>query len=201
MNTIIYTLKNNTLLLLISFILLFQTACTAVVVGAGAGTAAAVAMDKRTAGDMLEDENIELKFIHNFYQNKEISKTSHVNATSFNGWLLLTGEAPNQEIKQAIYNLAINIKNVKRIFNEINISEPTSMASRSKDTYITSKIKTSLLTNKKTEAYHVKVVTENSVVYLMGIITQHQSSEIVKVIQEISGVQRIIKLFDYSYQE
>ncbi|MFK5893696.1 MAG: BON domain-containing protein [Pseudomonadota bacterium] len=198
MNTFFNILKNNKLLLLVAFILVLQTGCAAFVVGAG--TAAAVATDKRTAGDMLEDENIELKFIHRFYQDKQLSETSHVNATSYNGWLLLTGEAPNPAIKQALYNQAINIKNVKRIFNEISISAPSSIAIRSSDTYLTSKIKISLLANKKTEAYHVKVITENSIVYLMGLITQEQSVEVVKVIQEISGVQRIIKLFDYSDQ-
>ena len=196
MKTLINILKKNTSLLLIAFILILQTGCAAVVVGAG--TAAAVATDKRTAGDMLEDENIELKFIHHLYKDKQLSAKTHVNATSFNGWLLLSGEATDPAIKQAVYNLAVNIKNVKRVFNEISISEPSSFSSRTNDTYLTSKIKTSLLANEKTEAYHVKVVTENSIVYLMGLITQEQSAEVINVIQETSGVQRIIKLFDYS---
>ncbi|MFK5984250.1 MAG: BON domain-containing protein [Pseudomonadota bacterium] len=184
------------LVLLFSFIL--QTGCAAFVVGAG--TAAAVAHDHRTAGDMLEDENIEFKYINKIYQDKHLSENAHINATSYNGWMLLTGEAPTEADRQTLYNLAANIKNVTRIFNEISISQPSSITTRSKDIYITSKVKAQLLANKNTEAYHVKVVTENGVVYLMGLINQEQADEVIKVIQKISGVQRIIKLFDYSQQ-
>jgi len=148
---------------------------------------------------MVEDENIELKFINKIYPNKKLSDYSHVNATSYNGWLLLTGEASDAAVKQAVYNIAISIKNVKRVFNEINIVAPSSMATRASDTYITSKIKTRLLADKKTDAYHVKVVTENGIVFLMGLITQEQSSEVIRVVQQVSGVQKIIKLFDYNY--
>ncbi len=190
---------NNIYRLLIISIFILQTGCAAVVVGTG--TAVAVAHDKRTAGDMLEDENIEFKYVNKIYQNNELSKKVHINATSYNGWLLLTGEAPTEANRQTLYNLGVNISNVKRVFNEIAISEPTSLMVRSQDTYITSKIKTRLLANEKTEGYHVKVITENGVVYLMGLISQQQADEVVNVIRSISGVKRIIKLFDQSLQQ
>lgn len=189
----------NRYFLLVCFILIMQSGCAAFFVGAG--TAAVVATDKRTAGDMIEDENIELKFINLLYPNKALSEHSHVNATSYNGWLLLTGEAKNPAVKQSIYNLAISIKNVSRVFNELTIATPSSMTTRASDTYITSKIKTRLLANEKTEGYHIKVVTEDGVVYLMGLISQQQSTEVIKVVKKVSGVQRIIKLFDYLYKE
>ncbi len=177
---------------LLSYMLL--SGCAAVVVGSGA---AAVAVDKRTAGDMLEDENIEIKFSYHLSQDESLSNVSHINATSYNGWLLLSGETATEENRQAIYNIAINIKNVDRVFNEIVIDQVSSIGSRTSDTYLTSKVKTQLFTIKNTPSFHTKVVTERGVVYLMGLISKEQADQAVELVRKISGVKKIVKLFDY----
>lgn len=180
----------------ITIVLVLQSGCTAMVVG-GAAAGAAVALDRRTAGSIVEDENIEIKFTHLYLQNEKMHKSSHVNATSYNGWLLLTGEAPTITLKGQIQEMASSITNVSRIFNEINIAEPSSLTTRSSDAYITSKVKAHLYSDQKTKGYHVKVVTENGIVYLMGLLTPEEADNATEIARTIGGVQRVIKLFEY----
>jgi len=193
-------MKSNKLKLVLIFLLIaiisLQTACTAMVVG-GAAAGAAVAIDRRTAGSIVEDENIEIKFTHAYFQNKQVHEKTHINATSYNGWLLLTGEAPNVTLKGQIQDMASNITNVKRIFNEIALSSPTSLRSRSSDTYITSKVKAQLYSNNSTKGYHVKVITENGIVYLMGIVSESEANNATEVVRKVAGVKRVVKLFEY----
>jgi len=186
--------KTGILLLLITSLLV--SGCSAIVVG-GSASVAAVAVDKRTAGDMLEDENIELKFLKLFYDNKKINQVSHINFTSYNGWVLLTGETNSEKAKLAIENLATDIKNVKRVFNELRVSGMSSIGSRTADSYLTAKIKVQLLGNDATSGFHTKVVTENGIVYLLGLLSTKQADIVINVVRKISGVERIIKLFDY----
>jgi len=187
---------NTVLSLFIAALILSQTACTALVVGGGA-TVAAIATDKRTTGSIVEDENIEIKFTYQYYQSKHLNENTHINITSYNGWVLLTGEAPTESQRQELYNLASGITNVKRVYNEITLATPSSLRSRSTDAYLTSKIKTMLLADKETNGYHVKVVTESGVVYLMGLITPAAANKSVDIVRNIRGVKKVIKLFDY----
>ena len=187
--------KNNFYLLLLSMLIALQYSCAALVAGGGAA-AVAVAKDKRTAGRMVEDESIELKFIDKYNQNKKLSSESHINATSYNGWLLLSGETPYPAYKRQIEALAQGIPGIERVFNEIKIESPSSIISRSNDTYITSRVKTALLADEHAEAYNVKVVTENGITYLMGLLTREQADTVVAIVKAVSGVQRVVTLFD-----
>lgn len=171
--------------------------CTAAVVG-GAVVGTSVAMDKRTTGDYVEDQNIKTKFAHLFYQDKELEDKTHINVTSYNRQVLITGEAPTEELKQRLSLIANQIKNVRRHFNEAVIAEPTSMSVRTNDTYLTSKIKTAVFTHmSELDGAQVKVVTENSTVFLMGLVTREQGIQITEIARKTNGVKRVIKLFEY----
>ena len=171
--------------------------CTAAVVG-GAVVGTSVAMDKRTTGDYVEDQNIKSKYAHLFYQDKELEEKTHVNVTSYNRQMLITGEAPTEELKQRLSIIAGQIKNVRKYFNEVVITEPTSMTVRTNDTYLTSKIKTSIFTHmSELDGAQVKVVTENGSVFLMGLVTREQGIQITEIARKTNGVKRVIKLFEY----
>lgn len=173
--------------------------CTAAVVG-GAVAGTAVAMDKRTTGNYVEDQNIKTKFSHLYYQDEALSKQTHVNVTSYNRQILITGEAPTEQLKQQLSMIAKQIKNVRNYYNEVTIGSPSSYSTRSNDTYITSKIKATVLSNiKELDGAQVKVVTENSSVFLMGLVSRKQGEQITEIARKTRGVKRVIKLFEYPH--
>ncbi len=171
-------------------------ACAPVIV-AGAATGASVANDRRTAGTVLEDQSIELKASNAIQSDETLSKAVHVSVTSFNDIVLLTGQAPTQTLRERIVDHVRGIEKIRRIHNEITIEEPTSFKTRSNDTWITTKAKSTLLGAKGLEATHIKVVTENGVVYLMGLVTRQEGDTAAKTVQQVTGVQRVVKVFEY----
>ena len=183
------------LLILLSVITLIQ-GCAAVIV-AGAATCAAVASDRRTVGPMLADQTIEFKVLDALRSDDELWQQTHVNGTSVNNIVLLTGEAPTDELRQRIETLVHQIPKVRRVHNEIVIGAPSSLLTRSSDSCITGKVKTNLLTTDIQEATHIKVVTENGSVYLMGLVTQAEASRATDVARAVGGVQRVVKVFEY----
>ncbi|MDX2504077.1 MAG: BON domain-containing protein [Gammaproteobacteria bacterium] len=175
----------------------FLTGCTAAVVG-GAAVGTSVALDKRTTGNFVEDQNIKAKFTHLYYQDKVLSKQTHVNVTSYNLQVLITGEVPLEQQKQKLSDIANQIKNVRYHYNEVIVGQPTSFSSRSNDSYLTSKIKTAVFTNiKELDGAQVKVVTENGSVFLMGLVSRKQGDQITEIARTTRGVKRVIKLFEY----
>jgi len=186
-------------LILISLIPILLSGCTAAVVGAGAvaGTTASVAHDRRTTGTFIEDQAIELKDIKSFFSDKEIHDSSHINVTSYNTVVLITGETPSEDIRQRIVNIVKTIPKVTHVYDELTIAAPSSWTSRSSDSLITSKVKTKLLTLKNFDGTRVKVVTEKGVVYLMGLLTQAESDVATRETQQTGGVQKVVKLFQY----
>ncbi|MBF0265733.1 MAG: BON domain-containing protein [Gammaproteobacteria bacterium] len=185
------------------FILLFifsgflvTSGCTALFIG-GAAATTSVAVDKRTAGDMVEDKSITIKFHHEVYSNPKLKDTTNIDMVSFNGWVLLTGEVDSQENKDLVYNVALNIKNVKRVFNELVIEKPRSFQSIATDSYIDSKIQLKLLGSLPKIVYHTTVVVNNRTVYLMGLLTKQEADSVVNIVKNTSGIKKIVKLFDY----
>lgn len=171
-------------------------ACTPVVVGTAA-TGVVVAHDRRTTGTVIDDQGIEFKANQAFYEDKEIEDSSHVNVTSFNLVVLITGETPSEELKQRIGNIVAALPKVTHVYNELTISAPSSLISRSSDSLITSKVKTRLLTIKDFDGTRVKVVTEKGIVYLMGLVTQQESEIATNAARQVGGVQKVVKLFQY----
>lgn len=184
---------------LISLLPLLLSGCAAAVVGAGAavGTTATVAHDRRTTGTFIEDQAIELKAVKKFYSDKEINDNSHINVTSYNTIVLITGETPSEELRQRIVNIVRNTEKVTHVYDELTIAAPSSWTSRTSDSLITSKVKTRLLTLKNFDGTRVKVVTEKGVVYLMGILTKAESDIATSETQQTGGVQKVVKMFQY----
>ena len=185
--------------LLILFMILLSTSYLsgcAVGVGVSAATGAAVVYDRRTTGTMVDDELIEFKVIDAISEDKELWSQIHFNATSFNNNVLLTGESPTEALRDRTSSLVRKIPKVRNVHNEMTIAAPSSLLSRSSDTWITGKVKTNLLINNKNSA-HIKVVTENGSVYLMGLVTRAEADAATEIARQVSGVQRVVKVFEY----
>ncbi len=166
-------------------------------VGAGAVTGAAVAHDRRTAGTFVDDNLIELKAVGALQDDKELWNYSHLNVTSYNNIVLLTGESPSEALRQRAAQTVANLQKVRKVHNEVVVAAPSSLVSRSGDTVITGKVKTALINNKDVDATRIKVVTENGVVYLMGLVTQAEADSATEVARRVGGVQRVVRIFEY----
>ena len=169
--------------------------CIAAVVGAGAA-GAMVATDRRSSGAYADDESIEWKT--SLAIRDKFGDKVHVNVTSFNRIVLLTGEVPTEEMRQEIQKIAQGTKSVRDVRNEIALDKPTALQSWTDDSYITSKVMANMLGNEHVNQYYVKVVTENGVVYLMGLVTRKEGEAAAEVAANTSGVKRVVKVFEYT---
>ncbi len=170
------------------------SACLPLIAG-GAAAGGAVAADRRTSGYYVEDENIELKAVKKMETN--LGEYAHVNVTSYNRNILLTGEVPDAAAKAKAMLLIKEIENVRTITNEITVGPKSSLSSRSNDTFLTSKVKTKFVTENKFPANYVKIVTENSVVYLLGIVTKAEADDATAIASNTDGVAKVVKVFEY----
>lgn len=164
-------------------------------IGAGAGTGALMVEDRRSSGIFIEDERLELKISRRI--SEHLGDKAHVNVTSFNRNVLLTGEAPDEFTKKEIEKLAMSIENVKNTSNEVAIGPNSSLASRSNDTLITSKVKTRFISNGEFQINHIKVITENGVVYLMGLVTKKEGDAAAQIASATVSVTKVVKVFEY----
>ena|SRR5664279_4805425 len=169
-------------------------ACVPVVVG-GAAAGGAMAADRRTTGIYIEDQGIELKGEKAIIE--QIGDNIHANVTSFNRNVLITGEAFNEESKAKAEAIVKSIENVRSVTNEVVVAAKTSLGGRSNDTFITSKVKTHMVTENRFQANYVKVVTENSVVYLLGLVTHKEADDAVDITRNVDGVEKVVKVFEY----
>ena len=189
-------MKRQLLLLLLILSATHSLSGCALGVGAGAATGAAVVYDRRTTGTMVDDELIEFKVIDAIRRDQELWNQIHLNATSYNNVVLLTGESPTEELRGRTDSLVRDIPKVRKVHNEMVIAAPSSLLSRSSDTWITGKVKTNMLTN-STELARIKVITENGSVYLMGLVTRAEADTATEIARKVSGVQRVVKVFEY----
>ena len=169
--------------------------CVPVLIAGAAGGAAMVATDRRSAGAQVDDESIELKITTQ--ASSEFGERIHLNVTSFNGVVLLTGEVPDQAALASVGNLAKNTEKVRVVHNEMVIGPNSDFSARSNDTYITSKVKTRMLEANKFPPNAVKVVTERSVVYLLGIDSKEEGDAAAEIAATTAGVARVVKFFQY----
>lgn len=190
------TVMQHCKVFLLILVLITLNGCAAAVLGSAA-TGAAVAHDRRTAGTVIEDQSIELKAAQALNNDQEINETAHVNITSYNLVVLVSGEAPNEAVRERIINIVRDIPKVTHVYNEVTIGAPSTLTSRSSDTLITSKVKTRLFGLENFDATRVKVVTEKGVVYLMGLLTREESDRVTEAARRVSGVQKVVKLFQY----
>jgi len=168
--------------------------CAAIAVGGIAG-AVVMSEDRRTVGTITEDTAIELKASSRLGQ--KLKEGVHINAFSFNRMLLLTGEVPDAAAREEAERIARGIEYVRGVYNELTVSGVSSYTVRSNDSLITSKVKTRFLDSKKFNGIHVKVVTENSVVYLMGLVKREEANDATEVARTTSGVQKVVRVFEF----
>jgi osmotically-inducible protein OsmY len=152
----------------------------------------------RTFGSKIDDSLIETKAAVNIAKaSPDLDNNSHIVVTSFNGVVLLAGQTPRADLKQLAEQTAAQVQKVKKVNNELQVIAPSSMLARSNDAWLTSKIKTEMLTDSAIPGSRIKVVTENGIVYLLGLLTQAEATRATNLVQGVSGVQKIVKLFEY----
>ena len=151
---------------------------------------------ERTTGAVVEDEAIETKGKVNIAAADERFDAAHFGVTSYNGFVLITGQVPSEELKDKASDVIRKIRGVRRIYNELEVAGNTSALVRSSDTWLTTKVKTALLSAENIEGNRVKVVTENGVVYLMGMVSQAEAERIVEVARSTGGVQKVVQIFE-----
>jgi len=162
---------------------------------AGLGTGLAVSEDRRTSGTFVEDEGIEIKSVKLI--REKLDANVHVNVTSFNRNVLLTGEAPTEAMKKEVENLIKDISNVRNVTNEIAVANASTLISRSNDMVITTKVKGRFLDGGRFQINHVKVVTENGVVYLLGLVKRQEAESAAEIASSTSGALKVVKVFEY----
>ena len=184
------------LLLVFSLITLpMLQGCLPLLVGAGVGTGVMVADDRRTSATILEDQTIEIKASNRI--KERFDDQLRIGVTSYNRFALLVGQVPSEAIKSEVEALVLEVPNVRNVQNELTISGSSSLMSRSNDGLLTSRVKGRLVQNDSVSANHVKVVTENGTVYLMGMLTRAEAEAATTVAATTSGVQRVVKVFEY----
>jgi osmotically-inducible protein OsmY len=164
---------------------------------AGAAIGGAIVYDRRDFETMASDQEIFQQANNKINIDNELKNDAHIIVTSFNRSVLIVGQAPTEALRARIQQLVASIPNIKRIYNEVSISGPTSPAVRSSDAWITTKVKSQMLVETKLRSGQMKVVTEDSVVYLMGIVHREQADIAVDIARQVSGVQRVVKIFEY----
>jgi osmotically-inducible protein OsmY len=169
--------------------------CVPLMIAGAAGGTALVVADRRSAGAQVDDEAIELKIANNV--GSGFGDRVHVNVTSYNGVVLLTGEVPTQDLVGQIGEIARTTPKVRKVDNEIGVMPVSSVGTRANDSYITSKVKARFVEANKFPANRVKVVTEREVVYLMGLVTRAEADAAAQIAASTSGVIRVVKLFEY----
>jgi len=173
--------------------LLLQGCIEMAAVGVGAGVVSA--FDRRTTGAQIDDEGIELRASNRI--RDRFGDRVHINVTSYNRIVMLTGETPDAGAREEIEKIVSGLQGVRGVTNEIQVAGSSAYSARASDTTITGKVKARFLDANKFNPIHVKVVTEASVVYLMGIVTEKEGADATEVARTTGGVRKVVKVFEY----
>ena len=182
-------------LLIPSLLILTLGGCGSIMSSAGAGPIEENP-GERTLGQQMTDESIETKAKVNITAASEGYGAAHLSVISYHGCVLLVGQVPSDELKSLATDVVRKIADVRRIYNELEIGEATGAGTRTNDTWITTQVKSKLLASSDTPGRRVKVVTENSVVYLMGLLTEAEADRVALKAAEVSGAERVVQLFE-----
>lgn len=182
----------RTLILVAAATLVLSACFPAAVVGVGAG--ALMVADRRVTETYLADEGIEMRAAQRI--REKFGTEAHVNVTSYNRMLLLTGEVPSAGVKEEVQRVVSTVPNLKSVANELLVGPPSSLSSRSTDTYTTSKVKARFVDYNKFAPNKVKVVTEWGTVFLLGLVTQREADDAVEIARTTGGVQKVVRLFE-----
>ena len=179
--------------LLLAALLPSLQACFPVVAG-GVTAGVLMATDRRSSGTYVEDEGIELKAANRI--SDLLKDRGHVNVTSYNRKVLLTGEVPSDDLKAQVEQAAAAVPNVQAITNDLQVAGVSALSSRSNDAYITSKVKARFIDAQRFAANHVKVVTEAGTVYLLGMVTEGEAKAAVEVARTTAGVRKVVNVLE-----
>jgi len=189
-----FSLRRITLGLLVAGSLSACVPLIPLMMGGGVVMGSLVATDRRTSGSVLEDEGIEIRAGSRIRDN--VGDRVHVNVTSYNRQVLLTGEVPSAQDKQLVEQIVSRVDNVRNIVNELSILGNSTFTQRSSDTLVTGRIKAALVDAKDVFANAFKITTERGTAYMMGRVTQREADRGTEIIRGVSGVQRVVRLLE-----
>lgn len=189
-------MKVITLPMLLISVLLLQGCVGAVVVG-GAAVATKLASDPRTVGTQVDDGTLELRISNSLAQDSQLKSTTRISVTVYQGKVLLTGQAPAQALAARAKSIAMGVEGVREVYNEIRQRKPLGFSQISTDTWITTKVRTQLLSSDLVKSRDIKVITENGEVFLLGIVTSREGKASAGIASRVSGVKHVITAFTY----
>lgn len=172
----------------------FTSACVPLVIG-GAAATVAIAEDRRSPGTFVDDQAIENHAL--LRVKSRFGGQVHVNITSYNRQVLVTGEAVTEAVKRGVEEEISSVKGIKHIFNELVVGTQAGVLSVSNDTRLTTVVKARFLDANRFQANHVKVVTETGVVFLFGLVKRSEADAATQLASTTSGVLRVVRLFEY----
>ena len=182
-------------LIILGTVVLLQGCAAAVV--AGTASAVTAANDRRTIGSQIDDNNIEIKASIAISEDERLNKFAHISVISVNGVVLMVGQVPNQEMKNQAFKTIENLSGIRKIHNQLRIGSNIGITTQTHDSWLTSKVKAQLLAAENFSSNNIKVVTENAEVYLMGLVSDTEANQAVNIARNISGVERVVKVFEY----
>ncbi len=185
------------LVLVLGSAMLLQGCVAAAIGGAAVAGATKVATDPRSMGTQLDDETLESRVNSAIKKDQQIKSEARISVTAYSGRILLTGQVPNENLREVASSLAKGVQNVNDVYNEVRVGPKVDFAQISKDSWITSQIKSKMLVDSKVKTSDVKVVTENNEVFLMGNVTQDQGHAAAEIARTVAGVTKVIKVFNY----
>ncbi|MBZ8139353.1 transporter [Rubrivivax gelatinosus] len=169
------------------------SACAPLIVGGAMVGGSLMVIDRRTSGAQVEDQGIELKAASAV---RDLATLGHVNVTSYNRMVLLTGEVPAEEDRARVENAVRRVENVRHVTNELVVAGNSSLGSRSNDSILTSKVKATFVDAKDLQSPAIKVTTERAVVYLMGRVTEREATRASDLARSVSGVNKVVRVFE-----
>lgn len=176
--------------------LLLQGCIGAVVVGSAA-VATKTATDPRTVGTQMDDGTLELRVNNALNKDKPLDKETHISVTAYQGKVLLTGQAPSAELSARAKQIALGVNGTTEVYNEIRLGTPVTIGTASSDTWITIKVRSQLLTSSLVKSSNVKVTTENSEVFLLGLVTQREGAAAADIASRVNGVKHVTTAFTF----
>ena len=195
-------MKLARLLVVASIVVSALSACAPLVIGGIAVGTAIVATDRRTAGAQLDDQSIQLRVSNELGTAfKANPKEVHISVNSFERKVLLTGEVPTEQAKAQAGEIASRSQNVRIVVNELTVAPPSTLGQRTNDTTIGTKVRGQFINTKELSSNAISLVTERGVVYLMGFVTEKEGEIAAHVASRVSGVQQVVKVFDYGTPE
>jgi osmotically-inducible protein OsmY len=172
-----------------------QGCAVATVVAVTAG--ATMVADRRTFSKQIDDQSIEFVAHNELNKQKALSKNTNLHVISMNGTVLIIGQAPNSYLRDLAIKTIQDVPDIVTIHNQVRIGSTTAITTQSNDIWLTSKVKSALLANGDVNAKDIKVVTENSEVFLLGLVTKQEADIVVEITRNINGVSRVFKAFEY----